>query len=67
MDRNDIERYLQMVGEDLASEGEYGKILLLGGAVMLLVVGNRNSTRDIDGSFEVGSQAIRNAVSRIAD
>ena len=66
MNKDDISYYLHRVGEELASRGEHGKILLLGGAVMLLVVGNRNSTRDIDGSFEFGSQAIREAVSHIA-
>jgi hypothetical protein len=66
MDKSDIERYLQMVGEELAAKGQKGKILLVGGAVMILIVGNRNSTRDIDGSFEDGAQAIREAVSHIA-
>ncbi len=33
---------------------------------MILVVGNRNSTRDIDASFEREAQAIRVAVTRIA-
>lgn len=33
---------------------------------MLLVVGNRNSTRDIDASFENEGPAIRQAVSEIA-
>ena len=66
MDKNDIERYLQMIGEELAAKGQKGKILLVGGAVMVLIVGNRNSTRDIDGSFEDGAQAIREAVSHIA-
>ncbi len=66
MDKNDIERYLQMIGEELAAKGQKGKILLVGGAVMILIVGNRNSTRDIDGSFEEGAQAIREAVSHIA-
>jgi len=66
MDKSDIERYLQMLGEEFAAKGQKGKILLVGGAVMILIVGNRNSTRDIDGSFEDGAQAIREAVSHIA-
>lgn len=44
----------------------HGKILLVGGAVMLLVVGNRNSTRDIDASFENEGSAIRDAAREIA-
>ena len=52
MDRRDIERYLRMLGEELIMQQRHGRILLVGGAVMLLVIGNRNSTRDIDASFE---------------
>jgi len=40
-----------MIAEELAAKGQKGKILLVGGAVMVLIVGNRNSTRDIDGSL----------------
>lgn len=66
MNKNDISYYLQRVGEELAFKGEHGKILLLGGAVMLLVVGNRNSTRDIDAAFEENAQAIREAIETVA-
>ena len=66
MNKSDISYYLQRIGEELASKGEHGKILLLGGAVMLLVVGNRNSTRDIDAAFEENAQAIREAIEIVA-
>src|SRR5712672_2300309 len=66
MDSNDIERYLQMVGEELEAMGTHGKILLLGGAVMLLFIGNRDTTRDIDASFEDGAQDIREAIVQVA-
>jgi hypothetical protein len=56
-----------MVGEELLTKKCKGKILLLGGAVMILVVGNRNSTRDIDASFEDNPSALREAASHIAD
>src|SRR5437660_4091371 len=55
-----------MVGQELAASGHGGKILLLGGAVMLLFVGNRNTTRDIDASFEDNASAIRDAIMRVA-
>jgi len=46
--------------------GTHGKILLLGGAVMLLFIGNRDTTRDIDASFEDGAQDIREAIVQVA-
>jgi hypothetical protein len=58
MDVNDISRYLKLVGEELASKGKDGKILLLGGAVMLFRIGNRSTTQDIDAAFEENAQAI---------
>jgi hypothetical protein len=66
MDKNDIQRYLKMLGQELAAQGRKGAILLVGGAVMVLTVGNRRSTRDIDASFEREAAAIRSAVSQIA-
>jgi hypothetical protein len=67
MNKGDIERYLQLLGQELQSRNTTGTILLLGGAVMLLEVGNRATTQDIDASFE-GSNAslIRQAVVIIA-
>jgi Nucleotidyltransferase of unknown function (DUF6036) len=67
MDKNDIQRYLKMLGQELAINRHRGEILLVGGAVMVLIVGNRRSTRDIDASFEREAAAIRSAVSRIAN
>lgn len=61
MDKNDIERYLRMLGQELATHGQKGAILLVGGAVMVLIIGNRHSTRDIDASFEREAAAIRSA------
>ncbi len=67
MNKSDIERYLQLLGQELQASNTTGNILLLGGAVMLLEVGNRATTQDIDASFE-GSNAplIRQAVVEIA-
>lgn len=67
MNKADIERYLQLLGQELQTRNTAGNILLLGGAVMLLEVGNRATTQDIDASFE-GSNAslIRQAIVVIA-
>jgi len=46
--------------------GTHGKMLLLGGAVMMLKVGNRNMTEDVDAAFEENAQAIRTAVRSVA-
>ena len=66
MNKDDISYYLQRVGEELASKGEHGKILLLGGAVMLLVVGNRSTTADIDAAFSSNAASIREAIETVA-
>src|ERR1700675_2484544 len=55
-----------MLGQELAAEGRTGKILLVGGAVMVLAIENRRSTRDIHASFEDEASAIRAAVLQIA-
>jgi hypothetical protein len=67
MNKADIKRYLQLLGQELQTRNTAGNILLLGGAVMLLEVGNRATTQDIDASFE-GSNAslIRQAIVVIA-
>ena len=66
MNKDEIEQYLKMLGQELTAEQRKGEILLVGGAVMVLIIGNRMSTRDIDASFEREASAIRVAVSNIA-
>jgi hypothetical protein len=66
LNRDDIEHYLQMLGQELAAQQRTGAIFLVGGAVMILTIGNRNSTRDIDASFVSETPAIRAAVEQIA-
>src|SRR5260370_11974170 len=48
MNKQDIEKYLGMVGLELQKQGMTLEILLLGGAVMLIEVGNRGDTDDVD-------------------
>lgn len=40
MYKDDIEKYLLMVGGELESKGVVGKILILGGTVMVFRVGD---------------------------
>ena len=68
MNREDIEKYLRMLGEELQKKQVIGEILLVGGAVMLLEVGNREVTKDIDAYFEPQySSEIREAAMTVAD
>ncbi len=66
MNAQDIQRYLQMLATELQQRGVTGEIVLVGGAVMLLVIGNRPTTKDIDAYFASGSQEIRAAAQVIA-
>jgi len=67
MNKEDIEKYLRMLGQELQKKQVIGEVLLVGGAVMLLEVGNREVTKDIDAYFEPKySVAIREAVITIA-
>lgn len=43
-----------------------GEIVMVGGAVMLLVIGNRQTTKDIDAYFATNPQAIRDAALSVA-
>lgn len=66
MDKQDIEHYLELLGTELQQRQVTADILLVGGAVMVLEVGNRTSTQDIDASFEKNAPAIRDAILSIA-
>lgn len=66
MTRQEIEKYLRMLGEELEKRQITGEIMLAGGAVMLLVVQSRGATLDIDAYFLKEPQAIRQAIREIA-
>lgn len=66
MDKQAIEHYLELLGRELQQRQVNADILLVGGAVMVVEVGNRSSTQDIDASFEKNAPAIRDAISFIA-
>lgn len=52
----DMLRLLGEVGEYMVAKGETGEVILAGGAVMMLVVGSRASSRDIDVVFSAGRE-----------
>ncbi len=67
MNKEEIKKYLRMLGEELQKRQVTGEILLVGDAVMLLEIGNREITKDIDAYFEPKNAAtIRDAALTIA-
>jgi predicted nucleotidyltransferase len=68
VNRQDIEKYLRMLGQELLQKQVTGEILLAGGAVMLLKVQNREVTKDIDAYFNPEhAEIIREAIKAVAD
>ena len=49
--RDEMVRYLEEINNRLAAIGESGEIVMLGGAVVSLVHGERGSTKDIDATY----------------
>ena len=66
MDSDEIKRYLQLVGDELQRRNVTGEIVMAGGAVMLLVIRNRQTTKDIDAYFATNAQEIRDAAQVVA-
>ncbi len=68
MNREEIEKYLRMLGEELQRRQMIGEILLAGGAVMLLKIQNREVTKDIDAYFRPDqANMIREAARVVAE
>ena len=62
-----MRRYLTEVGARLAAHGTSGEIVLAGGAVMVLALGARGGSRDIDAVFASEAEAIREAAHDVAE
>jgi hypothetical protein len=67
MNREEIATYLRLLGEELQRRGVTGEIIVAGGAFMLLVIQNRDTTKDIDAYFSAEPQAICDAARVIAE
>lgn len=67
MNADEMRRYLRLLGEELSRRGVTGEVVLAGGAVMLLVIGSRGVTRDIDAYFAIGTEQIREAAKVVAE
>lgn len=66
MNKQDIEKYLHLVGQELQAQGVTLDLLLLGGAAMLIEVGNRESTQDVDTYFVSNTTALLKASAKVA-
>jgi hypothetical protein len=63
--RADIRRLLEMLNGDLCQSGTQAEMFLVGGAVMCLAYGARESTRDVDALFRPVA-SVREAAARVA-
>ncbi len=66
MTTDDIRRNFELLGQELVGRGVTGEIVVAGGAAMLLVIRNRDTTRDVDAYFATNPQEIRAAAAVIA-
>jgi hypothetical protein len=65
MNKNELIKYLEILGDDLSAMDLNGEIILTGGAVMCLVHSARDMTKDIDALYEPKSE-INALVKKIA-
>ena len=66
MKKEELYKYLELLGEELKKDGYHGEIILTGGAAMCLVHSARDMTKDIDALYEPKSM-INDYVQKIAE
>jgi hypothetical protein len=66
MRRDELLKYLEILGLELEKAGLQGEIIITGGAAMCLVHSARDATRDIDALYEPKSE-IHTLAEKIAD
>lgn len=64
--KEELERFLFLLNEQLQSAGVTGEICIVGGAAMVLAFGSRRSTRDID-ALLMAPAAVRQAAAKVAE
>lgn len=67
MGRDEIKRYLRLVGRFLHEQSLTGEILIVGGGYMTVVLRQREATKDVDAYFATHAEAIRRAAARVAE
>ncbi|MEN9508162.1 MAG: hypothetical protein RLZZ621_725 [Gemmatimonadota bacterium] len=65
LSREDIQRLLELLDQELATTETHAELYLVGGAVMCLALGARASTRDVDALFQPSAR-VRQAAARVA-
>lgn len=66
LSKEDIQRLLRALADELAAADAHGELYLVGGAVMCLVLDARDSTHDLDAYFRPTAE-MRAAAERIAE